>query len=256
MTEERQYVETERHGNVMLIRLNQPDRYNVFSYLLRVGLADAMDVAESDPDVRVIVLTGAGDKAFTAGGDLREMTDPSSRPAPKSDEEAKRAARATERFRTTELPVIGALNGDAYGGGAVLATRCDIRIAADHAKFRFPGSDMGLVVGAAQLPRLVGAARAKELVFSGRTFTAQEAYQWGFVNEVYPLEEVVPRALEMAERIAQGSQAALRAAKRVIDRASLSLEAEEMQDAANRELRGSPEQSARATAMRQRVTGR
>ncbi|MCK9485492.1 MAG: enoyl-CoA hydratase/isomerase family protein [Dehalococcoidia bacterium] len=247
-------IEVERHDHVVLIRLNQPDRLNVFSYHLRVQLADAMDAAEADPDVRALVLTGAGARAFSAGGDLKEMADPASRPPPASEDEERRARRATDRFRRTELPVIAAVNGDAYGGGATLALSCDIRLAAEHARFRFPGADMGLVVGAAQLPRLVGAARAKELVFTGRVFSAEEAYRWGFVNEVYPADQLVPEALAMAKQMAQGSQAALRFAKQVIDRATLDAEAVDLQNEANQTLRGTAEQQERVKSMHKRVT--
>ncbi len=253
MADAPQFVLEERHGPVVLISLNQPDRYHVLSYLLRVQLAEAMDRAEADETVRAIVLTGTGQKAFCAGGDLKEMTDPALRPQPKSPEESRKAGFATERFRITTLPVVAAVNGVAYGGGASLATNCDIRLASATATFRFPGSEMGLVVGAAALPRLVGAARAKELIFTGRAFSAQEAYQWGFVNEVYAPDELVPRALEMAQTIAKGSAAAMREAKQIIDLATV--EAERMQADANRRLRDSPEQAARAAAMRQKVTG-
>ncbi len=203
--------------------------------------------------MRAIVLTGTGQNAFCAGGDLKEMTDPALRPQPKNPEESRKAGLATERFRTTHLPVVAAVNGFAYGGGASLATNCDIRLASETARFRFPGSEMGLVVGAAALPRLVGSARAKELIFTGRAFSAQEAYQWGFVNEVYPPDELVPRAIEMAQTIAKGSAAALREAKQIIDYATI--EVERMQADANRRLRETPEQAARAAAMRQKVTG-
>ena len=253
MTDTPQFVLEERHGSVTLISLNQPERYHVLSYLLRLQLAEAMDRAESDPEVKAIVLTGTGQKAFCAGGDLKEMTDHTLHPQPKSAEESRKAGLATERFRTTSLPVVAALNGVAYGGGASLATNCDIRLSSETATFRFPGSEMGLVVGAAALPRLVGSARAKELIFTGRAFSAQEAYQWGFVNEVYAPDDLVPRALEMAQTIARGSAAAMREAKQIIDLATV--EAERMQADANKRLRESPEHAARAAAMRQKVTG-
>jgi len=248
-----QFVLEERHGPVMVVSLNQPDRYHVLSYRLRLQLADTIDRAETDETVRAVVLTGTGQQAFCAGGDLKEMTDPALRPQPASPEESRRAGAATDRFRTTPLPVIAAVNGVAYGGGASLATNCDIRLASTTATFRFPGSEMGLVVGAAALPRLVGTARAKELIYTGRVFSAQEAYQWGFVNEVYPPDELLPRAIEMAQAVAKGSPAAVREAKRIIDMAVA--DAEREQADANRRLRETPEQAARATAMRQKITG-
>ena len=166
------------------------------------------------------------------------------------------AGPAIARVAGTPLPVIAAVNGYCYGGGAALAIACDIRIAAENATFRLPGVEYGLVVAAATLPRLVGAAKAKELIFTARRFDAAEALRSGLVNAVYPLPELLPAALAMAESIAANSVAAVRASKRVIDAASLSDAARALESEVNRTLRGSPEQVARFRAATQRVTGR
>ncbi len=154
------------------------------------------------------------------------------------------------------MPVIAAINGYCFGGGARLAIGCDIRLASDNATFRLPGSEYGLVVAAATLPRLVGAERAKELIFTARKFTAAEAHRYGLVSEVYPQSGLLPAAWTLAQTIAAHSAGAVRAAKQVIDAATLSDEARKMEDDANRQLRGSDEQVARFRYATRRVTGR
>lgn len=251
MTDTTTLVLEERHGPVLLITLNRPERHHALSRALSGQLEQAILRAEADPAVRVLVLTGSGERAFCAGADMLESSGVES-PAAGSGN----AGRAIAAVSATPLPIIAAINGICYGGGARLAIGCDIRLAAEHATFRLPGSEYGLVVAAATLPRLTGAAKAKELIFTARPFGAAEALAAGVVNAVYPPEQLLPAALEMAASIAGHSVAAVRAAKRVIDAATLVEEARRMEDDANRELRGSPEQSARFRDATRRVTGR
>ena len=133
---------------------------------------------------------------------------------------------------------------------------CDIRIASTNASFRLPGSEYGLVVAAATLPRLVGAARAKDLIFTARKFGAQEALDYGLVTALHEPGELMDAAWAMGETIASMSPSAVREAKRVIDTATLSEDAGRMEDDANRRLRGSPEQVARFRDATKKVTGR
>jgi enoyl-CoA hydratase len=200
--------------------------------------------------VRCVVLTGSGTKAFCAGGDMREMS------GMETPAERQRGVSAFARLDNTHLPTIAAINGYCYGGGARLAVACDIRLASTTATFRLPGAEYGLVVAAAQLPRLVGAAKAKELIFTARKFGAAEALAWGLVNAVHEPDQLMPAALEMAQAIARQSADAVQASKRVIDAATRSPQAEALEDQANRELRGSPEQVARFKAATDKVTGR
>ena len=166
------------------------------------------------------------------------------------------AAGAIGRLTDTPLPVIAAINGYCYGGGARLAIACDIRLASNTATFRLPGAEYGLVVGAATLPRLVGAAKAKELIFTARKIDAAEALSCGLVNSIHEPDQLMAAAMEMAETIAKQSAGAIRESKRAIDAATLSDEATEIENQANRELRGSPEQVARFRSATQKVTGR
>ncbi|MBA4180025.1 MAG: hypothetical protein C0506_05495 [Anaerolinea sp.] len=251
MTDETNLVLEERRGGVVLLTLNRPERHHALNQALGEALAAALQRAGNDPDVAAIILTGSGTKAFCAGADMLEasgVTEGRGRIAG--------AALAITRVSEMPLPVIAAINGYCYGGGARLAVACDIRIASPNAMFRLPGSEYGLVVAAATLPRLVGAARAKELIFTARPFNAQEAFDYGLVTGIHPVDELLPAAWRMAETIASHSREAVREAKRVIDAATLSDEARAMEDEANRRLRGSTEQVARFRDATRRVTGR
>jgi enoyl-CoA hydratase/carnithine racemase len=251
MSDEGALVLEERHGAVVVLTLNRPERHHALSRALSEQLEAGIARAEADPEARAIIITGSGAKAFCAGGDMLEMSgvEATARPAgPPPD--------PTGRISRSPLPVIAAINGVCYGGGARLAIACDIRLASETATFRLPGSEYGLVVAAASLPRLVGAAKAKELIFTARKFDAAEALACGLVTGVYPPAELLPAAMAMAETIAGHSAGAISAAKRVIDAASLSDAATAMENDANRSLRGSPEQVARFRSATQRVTGR
>ena len=251
MTEDRQLVLEERRGAVLLLTLNRPERHHAINQALSAQLEEAVARAEADEGVRAVVLTGAGDRAFCAGADMVESSGADGAPARPGG-----AGPAIARVAATPLPIIAAVNGYCYGGGAALAIACDIRLASETATFRLPGAEYGLVVAAASLPRLVGAAKAKELIFTARRLDATEALACGLVNAVYPQPDLLPAALTMAETIGQNAVAAVRASKRVIDAATLSDAARALEVEANRTLRGSPEQTERFRAATQRVTGR
>jgi enoyl-CoA hydratase/carnithine racemase len=241
----------ERQGAVLLLTLNRPERHHAINHELGAQLASAVERAERDDDVRAIVLTGSGERAFCAGADMVETSG-----ADGADPRPGGAGAAITRLGNTPLPVIAAVNGYCYGGGAALAVACDIRLASENATFRLPGAEYGLVVAAASLPRLVGAAVAKELIFSARRIDAAEARRYGLVNEVYEPPDLLPAAIALAQAIAANSVAAVRASKRVIDVATLSDTARQLEAEANRALRGSPEQVERFRAATRRVTGR
>jgi enoyl-CoA hydratase/carnithine racemase len=242
----------ERRGHVVCLALNRPERHHALNNALNDALADALERIDADAGVAAVILTGTGEKSFCAGGDMLEMS---------GVEETKRtrppvpggAFGALSRMR---LPVIAAINGYCFGGGARLAVGCDIRIASTSATFRLPGSEYGLVVAAATLPRLVGAARAKELIFTARKFGAQDAFDYGLVTSLHEPAELMTAAWAMAETTASMSREAVQEAKRVIDAATLSAEAAAMEDEANRRLRGSPEQVERFRSATRKVTGR
>ena len=265
MSEAAPLVLEERHGAVLLLTLNRPERHHAINRELGAQLAEAIARAEADEGVRAIVLTGGGDRAFCAGADMVETSGlvasgdgdaQTTRAQPQAEPRAGGAGAAIAAVAETPLPVIAAVNGYCYGGGASLAITCDIRLASETATFRLPGVEYGLVVAASTLPRLVGAAKAKEIIFTARRLDAAEALAIGLVNAVYPQSELLPATLAMAETIARQSVAAVRASKRVIDAATLSDAARALEAEANRTLRGSPEQTERFRDATRRVTGR
>ena len=241
----------EQTGAVATISLNRPEKHNALSARLCHELIDALDRLEADDAVNVLILTGTGEKAFCAGADMAEAVGRRSADA----SEVSAPAQAVARVLRTRKPIIAAVNGYAYGGGAFLAINCDIRIASENARFRFVGASYGLVVGAFQLPRIVGAPLAKELIFTARTIDGAEALRIGLVNHVVPLDQLERTAAEMAVAIAANSRPAVMASKEVIDLATASREAMRREVEANVELRQSDEHRERFRAAATRVTG-
>ena len=246
-------VTERREGDVLVVTLNRPHRHNAMTSELNHRLGQA--IANAEPEgVKAIVVTGAGQKAFCAGADMLEMSgvEKPETPLPAPEERVN----GTGRLAATPLPVIAAINGYCYGGGARLAIDCDIRLASENATFRLPGVEYGLVVAAATLPRLVGVSKAKEWIFTARKFDATEALTAGLLSAVYPQEELLSAAVEMATTIAGHSAPAVRESKRVMDLATASAAAKSEENAANQVLRGSPEQTERFRSATNKVTGR
>jgi enoyl-CoA hydratase len=236
----------DREG-VVLLRMNRPDKRNAFNRDLSLAVSQALDDLEADDAARAVILTGVNE-AFCAGADMTE--------ALASIDEGLRgdvAAQAIARVGRFPKPVIAAINGFAFGGGAVLACVCDIRLAVPNATFRFPGANYGLVVGGTQLPKLVGPARAKELIFTARVVTADEAERIGLVNRIVPPDELEDAAWELALQIAANSPGALRWSKAVIDAATTVEKGIELEIESNRALRGSDDHTARFRAATERV---
>jgi enoyl-CoA hydratase len=233
---------------VALLRMNRPEKHNAFNRELSVAVSAAVDAMEADENVRVVVLTGTG-KAFCAGADMNE--------ALASFDSGGRGdvmAQAVVRVARMAKPVIAAINGYAFGGGAALACACDIRIASERASFRFPGAEYGLVVGGSQLPRIVGMPKAKELIFSARVVEADEAERIGLVNSVVPHDELEERTFDLARQIAAHSRDAVRWSKAVVDAASTVEKGIELELEANRALRGSEEHLSRFRQATERVS--
>ena len=243
----------DRRGDVLILTLNRPEKHNALNAALVHEIGAAVLRAD-EKGVAVIVLTGAGAKAFCAGADMLEASGVEGASAQLLLREQRVDGYA--EVAATPIPVIAAINGLCYGGGARLAISCDIRLAADTATFRLPGAEYGLVVGAATLPRLVGTSRAKEWIYTARKFDAAEALLSGLVSGLFSADALLPAAIAMAETIASHSRAAVRESKRVIDAATLNDEAVAMEDRANRVLRGSQEQSTRFRAATEKVTGK
>lgn len=241
----------ERQGPVAVIRLNRPEKHHAINSVMSREVIECLDALEADDDVRVITLTGVGEKSFCAGADMSEAMARGTDGRGTNDS----AAQAAFRLSQVKKPLIAAVNGYAYGGGAVFAVACDIRVASDMARFRFVGASYGLSVGASHLPRLVGAAMAKELIFTARTVDADEALRIGLVNNVVPLADLETTVIDVAEAIAGNSPAAIRASKEVIDLATLNTDAVKREGEYNRELRASDDHRSRFRAAAERVTG-
>ena len=243
-------VTCELSDGVAFLRMNRPEKHNAFNRELSLAVAGLMDELEADEAVRAVLLTGAG-QAFSAGADMTE--------ALASVEAGGRGdgmAQAVVRVARFPKPIVAAVNGYAFGGGAVLALSCDLRIASERASFRFPGASYGLVVGGSQLPRIVGAARAKELIFTARVVDAKEAERIGLVNRVVPHHALEAGAWELARQIAEHSPSALRWSKAVIDAATEVEQGIQAEIEANRALRGSPDHVSRFRAATERVARR
>lgn len=239
--------------SVLVITLNRPERHNALNSLLNHELGKLISTA-IDFSVQAIVITGAGDKAFCAGGDMLEMSglENISELLPPINERKN----AVDELQQTPIPVIAAINGYCYGGGARLAIACDLRLASDNATFRLPGVEYGLVVGASSLPRLVGAAKAKEWILTARKFDASTALNAGLVNSIHKEDELLGDAIEMAKLIASHSSEAVQASKRIIDLATISEAATSAETEVNRGLRGSDEQTQRFRSATKKVTGK
>lgn len=243
-------IDVEREGHAARVRFLRTDKHNAFNRALSDAVMDALAMLEMDADVHCVVLTGSGG-AFSAGADMSEAVAAIDN-AGRSEGMGATIARAA-RF---PKPIIAAVNGICYGGGALLAISCDIRIASEDAAFRFPGASYGLVVGGAQLPRVIGAAHAKELLFTGRVVRADEALRIGLVNRVVPRDEIDSAAMALAAEIAANSPEALVATKEVVERAVEADDAFTREAAWNAKLRQSPEHHARFRAAADRVTRR
>jgi enoyl-CoA hydratase/carnithine racemase len=189
-----QYVLYEKKGPIASVTINRPKVLNALNQAVFSELKEIFEDARDDSSVRGIILTGSGDKAFVAGADIAEM---SSFTAFQMQESTRHSQGVTELIENLGKPVIAAVNGFALGGGCELALACTIRIAAETAKFGQPEVKIGIMPGAGatqRLPRLVGKGRALQLILSGETISAQEAYRIGLVNEVVPLANLIPRA--------------------------------------------------------------
>jgi enoyl-CoA hydratase/carnithine racemase len=205
---------------IATLTLNRPERLNALGGTLRDDLYDAVLRASGDADVRVIVVTGAG-KGFCSGGDVKAMNDVKEGRAerPLIDKVAPLRDRVLLAMRDAPQPVIAAVNGAAAGAGMNLALGCDIRLASTAAKFTQAFVKRGLHPdwgGTYFLPRIVGMARACELIFTGEIIDAQTALGLGIVSAVHPPEELMPATYEMARKIAAGPPIAIRLAKRAL----------------------------------------
>jgi methylglutaconyl-CoA hydratase len=216
----------ERRGSIALVTLDRPERMNALSRALVARFGEIGREIAAQDDVRLVIVTGAGDKAFCAGADLKER-------AGMSQDEVRALLLAYESelgwLETSSAPTLAAINGAALGGGLELALLCDLRIAAPHAVLGLPETSLGVIPGAGgtqRLPRLLGEARAKELILRASRLSASEALILGLVNQVLPKsDDFLLEVISWAEPIVSGAPLAIQAAVQA------------MRGAATRELR-------------------
>ena len=195
---------------ISIITINRPESLNALNAQTIKEISSALDELASDQQVRVIILTGSGEKSFVAGADIKEFSD-------FNKEKAEDLARTGQNFLFNKIenlskPVIAAVNGFALGGGLELAMSCHIRYASENAKLGLPEVTLGLIPGyggTQRLPKLVGKGLANEMIFSAKMISAQKAKEIGLVNEVYPIEELLTKTKELAKTIANNSPMAI-----------------------------------------------
>jgi enoyl-CoA hydratase len=209
-----QNILSERIDKVALITLNRPEKLNALSYELACDLDEELGKIEADDNVHVVVLTGAGPRAFTAGGDIHQMV--------KSTPE-EMAARTDQRremnwhLATFTKPIIGAINGLAYGAGAQLTTMLDIRLGCEHAEIQFLAAKYGRANSTWSLPLVVGMPKAKEMLYTGRAIKAEEAERIGLLNQVVPCATLLNSAIDMAKQISANDPRMVQGIKRLLD---------------------------------------
>jgi enoyl-CoA hydratase len=207
----------DQSGGLTIMTLNRPSVANAMNTQMGRDLLAFFDSVNADPLThRCIVMTGAGDKAFCAGGDLKERQGMSDETWQAQHLLFERAIRA---FIGCPVPVIGAINGAAYAGGCELALCCDFLYASETARFALTEVTLGIMPGAGgtqNLPRAVGERRAKEIILSGRPFSAKDAYDWGMVNRLCAPDKLMDEVLETARRIADNAPISVRQAKHAV----------------------------------------
>ena len=207
---------TERRGHILIVTINRPEARNAVNAAVHVGIGTALEAAENDPEIRAVVITGAGDKSFCAGADLVALSRGESL-AP-SDPDQLAWGFAGMVSHPISKPIIAAVNGFAFGGGCEIALMSDIIVAADHAQFGLPEVKVGLFAAAGgafrlaqQLPRKL----AMEYMLTGDPIPAARAAEFGLVNHVVPLADLMPTAIAIAEKIAGNAPLSVQASKRV-----------------------------------------
>ena len=199
-------------GAVATLTINRPEKRNALNAGVRAELLDALLALIADDEVRVVVLTGAGEKSFVAGADIAEFAERTA----VDQARAMQRPSALEAIERSPKPVLAAINGYCLGGGLELAMTCDFRIAARHAVFGQPEINLGIIPGGGgtqRLPRLVGLGAALRMVLSGESISADEALRVGLVEEVVDADQLMTRVIELAQRIASRSPVALAAAR-------------------------------------------
>lgn len=207
-----------KENKISVITINRPSSLNALNAKTIQELSEAFESLDKDPETRVVIITGTGEKSFVAGADIKEFTD-------FGQKEAEELARNGQnslfnKIENLSKPVIAAVNGFALGGGLELAMACHIRYASENAKLGLPEVTLGLIPGyggTQRLPKLVGKGLANEMIFSAKMITAERAKSIGLVNEVYSIEELLNKTKELAATIANNSPMAIEKAIRAVN---------------------------------------
>ena len=207
----------EKKGYIAVATINRPKALNALNSEVLSDLDELVATVKADDEIRALVITGSGEKAFVAGADIGEMSTLTKEGGTAFGKHGNDVFRAIE---TLPIPTIAAVNGFALGGGCELSMACDVRICADTAVFGQPETGLGITPGfggTQRLARLVSPGMAKQLIYTAKNIKADEAYRIGLVNAVYPLEELMPAAEKLAETIAKNAPIAVRACKKAIN---------------------------------------
>ena len=213
-----QYIQTEKKEDVAIVRINRPEKLNAMNIDAIKEMGNVMDQLDKDDSVKVVMVTGSGEKAFSAGADIEYM----SKISPLEAEQYALTGHATlNKIENLNKPVIAAVNGYALGGGCELALSCDIRIASKNAAMGQPEVTIGICPGwggTQRLMRVIGPSRAKDLIYTGRRISADEAFQMGLVNKVVELPQLMDECMNIARQIAKNSAIAVRVSKTLLNR--------------------------------------
>jgi len=209
-----QNILSERIDKVAVITLNRPEKLNAMSYELAADLDEELGIIEGDDEIRCVVLTGAGPRAFSSGGDIHQMVKST------AEEMAARTDKRREmnwHLATFAKPIVGAINGIAYGAGAQLTTMLDIRIGCENTEIQFLAAKYGRANSTWSLPLVVGMPKAKELLFTGRPIRAEEAERIGLLNQVVPSSQLLDSAIAMAKQIGENDPRMVQGIKKLLD---------------------------------------
>ncbi len=205
-----------KEGSIAFITINREEAHNALNSSIIDRLSEIFHAMEQDEDIVVVIITGAGQKAFAAGADVREIKNA----GPGRTAFITRGQEILSRIRNSSKVVIAAINGYALGGGCELALMCDLRIASENAKLSLPEAGLGVMAGygATQLlPRLIGPGKAKYMIFSGIMLNAREAYEIGLVEKVCSSDELMKETIALAEKIASSGPLSMKGSKKAID---------------------------------------
>jgi enoyl-CoA hydratase/carnithine racemase len=209
-----EHILIERDRGVAILTLNRPEQMNAMNHRLSTELRDAVGQMVADDEIGCLVITGAGDRAFSAGGDIHEQRE-NDRRYTQADLDARRAVtfRGSYEISACPKPTIGMINGLAYGGAAVLASSLDMRVGCEHSRFRFLAAAYGRINSTWTLPNQVGWPIAKELLFSARLVEADEAYRIGLLNHLVPCAQLREKTMELAVMVAGNRREAVMGVK-------------------------------------------